>query len=92
MTEMICKYLRISRGLCLFFVFFSTGCEQKWINPFEEDATIDPCDPTSSVYTGNRHFIERDFLKDDGTLNYRKLMQARDVGNSSCDPLHRKGH
>ena len=52
-----------------------------------EETPIDPCDPTSSTYDGYVHFIERDFLTEDGTLDYRKWFEASRAESSDCDPL-----
>lgn len=63
------------------------SCGGEIPNPFAKPSPIDPCDPTSSVYEGEKHYIERDFVKEDGTLDMERWFEAKSVQSSPCDPL-----
>ena len=63
------------------------GCKELGYDPFIKPTAIDPCDPVSNVYEGERHFIERSYIRDDGTIDYRKLFAAKDIQSSACDPV-----
>ena len=69
-----------------FLVCFS-ACREFEQAFMAEDTEIDPCDPTSSTYHGYAHFIERDFLSEDGTLDYEKWFEKRYPGASACNPI-----
>ncbi|MCB1175038.1 MAG: hypothetical protein KDK39_15805 [Leptospiraceae bacterium] len=66
------------------------GCSDLF-KPFQQMSAIDPCDPGSSVYQASSHYFERDFLKHDGSLDYKKLMRLQDPQSSPCDPLYNPG-
>lgn len=50
----------------------------------------DPCDTGVNVYRGDTHFIERDFLLEDGTIDYQKWISITDPALSPCDPLNNR--
>lgn len=54
-----------------------------------QESRIDPCDPASNLYEGDKHYIERDFVNEDGILDYSKWFEVLDVRSSHCDPLKR---
>ena len=56
---------------------------------FEKPSELNPCDPVSNIYDGGKHYIERDFVKEDGTMDFNKWFEARKVQSSPCDPLHK---
>lgn len=53
--------------------------------PVEE---FHPCDPMLNYYENNKHFFYQEYLKDDGTFDYKKLLESqKDLQKSPCDPL-----
>ncbi|MBX7058703.1 MAG: hypothetical protein K1X75_11615 [Leptospirales bacterium] len=49
----------------------------------------DPCDAGVNVYDDNTHFFERDFVTDQGRVNYQRWFEIKDDPRTSpCDPLH----
>lgn len=57
---------------------------------FGEEPTLDPCDPVANYYQADgAHYIERDFVKDDGTLDYQRYFDSQKAGASPCDPLRK---
>ena len=71
--------------------FLLAGCEL--IKPLMEETTeMNPCDPVANLYEGGHHYIERDYVKEDGTLDFNRWFKSRKVESSPCDPLkNRKG-
>lgn len=65
-------------------------CPRELPNPFEKTTPADPCDPLSNVYKGEKHYIDRQFVKDDGTLDYGAMFKSDRVQSSPCDPLNKK--
>ncbi len=63
------------------------SCEELKSYFFSAPTPIDPCDPVSNMYEGRKHYIDRRFVKEDGTLDYDLWFQAREVQYSECDPL-----
>lgn len=63
------------------------GCKEFEQLFLAQDEPMKPCDPTYSTYHGYVHFIERDFLTRDQTLDYRKWFESNQVEASQCDPL-----
>ena len=52
------------------------------------EPTMDPCDPAHNYYEGDRHYIGRDYVQEDGTLNQEKMLDALRPGYGGCaDPL-----
>ncbi|MEQ8349982.1 MAG: hypothetical protein RH862_00760 [Leptospiraceae bacterium] len=63
-------------------VLSMTSCH--WI--FGEP-TMDPCDPAHNYYEGDRHYISRDYVQEDGTLDRHKMLDAMKPGHGRCaDP------
>ncbi len=53
--------------------------------PIEE---FHPCDPVLNYYENNKHFFYKEYLKDDGTIDYKKLLESQKrLDQSPCDPL-----
>ena len=57
------------------------------INPFYEVEEIQDCDPVKNYFYNGQHYIERDYVKEDGTLDYKKYYESRRIQASECDPL-----
>ncbi len=75
----------------LLLSLFSTSCTWKDVpNIFAEQIPPDPCDATNSAYLGDKHFLDRRFLKDDGTLDRKALRKTLDPASSPCDPLQQE--
>lgn len=54
--------------------------------PVEE---FHPCDPMYNYYENNKHFFYKEYLKDDGTIDYKKLLESqKNLDKSACDPLN----
>ncbi|MCB1139957.1 MAG: hypothetical protein KDK23_14445 [Leptospiraceae bacterium] len=74
-----------SGGLALFLITLAAlpSCELIFGEP-----TMDPCDPAHNYYEGDRHYIGRDYVQEDGTLNQEKMLDALRPGYGGCaDPL-----
>lgn len=65
-----------------------TGCNDLSIPFFHRTVPPEPCDPASSLYQGDNHYIDREMLDEEGQVDYRKLFQAVRPESSPCDPLH----
>jgi hypothetical protein len=66
----------------------NAGCEEIYRFAFQSMGEPDPCDAGVNVYRGRTHFIERDFLREDGTIDYEKWVRITDPSLSPCDPLN----
>lgn len=66
-------------GAIAFPLFLLAGC-----GFFNEPKDIDPCDPVKNYYDGKTHYIERDFVKEDGTLDYDLMFEKLDPEASPC--------
>ncbi|MEQ9365716.1 MAG: hypothetical protein RIF32_15840 [Leptospirales bacterium] len=73
--------------LCLQLLVFG-GCREIYGFLFYSMGEPDPCDTGVNVYRGDTHFIERDFLLEDGTIDYEKWVSITDPALSPCDPLN----
>ena len=73
--------------LCL-ALLVNTGCREIYDYLFHSLSEPDPCDVGVNVYRGDTHFIERDFLREDGTIDYDKWVRITDPSLSPCDPLN----
>ena len=51
------------------------------------ESKIDPCDPAANVYMDGEHYIDRDFLNNDGQIDQRVWFEKSRPENSVCDPL-----
>ncbi len=81
---------RAARAVAVFTaVITGSGCDVI-SNPFAPLEEIDPCDPAANTYSDKKHFIERDYLDEDGRIDYRKMFKNLDKRSSPCDPLHGK--
>ncbi|MDW7975551.1 MAG: hypothetical protein RMI35_03255 [Leptospiraceae bacterium] len=50
-----------------------------------------PCDPFLSYYEHGDHYFSKEFVKEDGTIDYEKLLKyQREVHRSKCDPLNKQ--
>lgn len=84
---------RLARiGLVLLLALTLPGCHRIKALFVKEDLALDPCDPISNHYEGDRHFIERDFVTNDRNIDYRKMFEADKVYNSPCDPIRGRIH
>ncbi len=45
------------------------------------------CDPTSSLYIKDQHYISRDYVTEDGTVDYARWFESRKAQSSPCDPI-----
>tara|TARA_Y100001937_G_scaffold128452_3_gene205160 strand:+ start:429457 stop:429942 length:486 start_codon:yes stop_codon:yes gene_type:complete len=51
------------------------------------EPSMDPCDPAHNYYEGDRHYISRDYVQEDGTLDQQKMLEALRPGYGDCaDP------
>lgn len=58
--------------------------------PIEEFHT---CDPFFNYYENKKHFFSEEFLTDEGTINYFKLIESqKKLEKSPCDPLNKLSH
>jgi hypothetical protein len=51
---------------------------------FNEPSEIDPCDPIKNYYDGKTHYIEREFVREDGTLDYDLMFEKLKPESSPC--------
>jgi hypothetical protein len=64
-----------------------TSCEAIK-NALKPEPTIDPCDPAANLYDKEgKHYVDRDFLRDDGTLDYKRYFRMQASRETPCDPL-----
>ncbi len=75
--------------LCL-QLSLGAGCREIYGLIFHSMGEPDPCDAGVNVYRGDTHFIERDFLLEDGTIDYQKWVSITDPALSPCDPLNNR--
>jgi hypothetical protein len=52
------------------------------------DKEIDKCNPIADYYEKGAHYIRRDLLTDDGTIDYKKLLEDTKPENSECYPAN----
>ena len=52
-----------------------------------KEGKFDPCDPAYNYYEGDQHFIHDEMIRDDGTIDYDKILKSLDPDYSRCDPL-----
>jgi len=79
MRSLISLILALPLGGVLFF----QACSKTKVE-------VDPCDPAGNVYINDRHYLDRDYVNEDGTLNYRKYFDNRGIQASPCDPLNKR--
>ena len=70
-------------GLLTLLVFFFIGCEEKHVI---ED--VEECDTMESYYEGGEHYINRNFITEEGTLDYNKHFEKSESKNSKCNPVN----
>lgn len=91
MNKKLAKYQKLHFMTVFLVWILGSSCEQEYqrfIQPFFAGQTeIDPCDPAANFYDGRTHYIERDMIRDDGTLDYDRVIRASDPAESDCDPL-----
>lgn len=57
-------------------------------NPFTPKMSeISPCDPIGNLYVGDQHYIERDYVTEEGRIDYKKYFRDRKIESSPCDPV-----
>lgn len=76
------KGTRIQTGL-LVFVLALPACS--WFGPAELPPPS-PCDPVANIYSDGQHFISRDYVTEDGTMDYARWFESRRIQASPCDP------
>jgi len=64
--------------------------ELKTIKSFFETPVIDPCDPQVNLYINDKHYIDREYLKEDGRIDYQKWFENMSPESSDCNPVHKK--
>lgn len=91
---MLIRHVSIIRFLSLGIIgLFLIGCDNaslSSLNPFRSKPTVDPCDPATNLYDDGKHFLERDYLTEEGTIDYKKLLEMNEIQKSPCDPLQKK--
>lgn len=60
----------------------SIGCK------FGHVEDIEDCNPIADYYERGAHYIRRDLVRDDGTLDYKKLLEDSKPQNSECYPAN----
>jgi hypothetical protein len=53
---------------------------------FPPPSEIKECDTMGNYYEDGEHYINREFLKDDGTLDYKKQFEMSKQQNHDCYP------
>lgn len=51
-----------------------------------ENQDIQDCDKIFNYYEDGTHYIRRDLVKDDGVLDYDKLLEDSKIKRSDCYP------
>ena len=69
--------------LLILFLFLFMGCEEKHII---ED--VEECDTMESYYEGGEHYINREFVTEEGILDYQKQFEKSKSKNSKCNPVN----
>ena len=69
-----------------------TACDHpmkyfRFLPGLEEEVKIDPCDPATNVYLDGQHYIDSDYLNEDGQIDYKMWFEKSRPENSNCDPL-----
>ncbi|TGN20334.1 hypothetical protein [Leptospira idonii] len=72
--------LRLLILLFLAFSHLAFGCKRG----YSED--IQDCNPIADYYDKGTHYIRRDLVQDDGTLDYKKLLEDTKPQASECYP------
>lgn len=55
---------------------------------YNED--IQDCNPVADYYEQGNHYIRRDLVKDDNTLDYKKLLEETKPQTSECYPTNKE--
>ncbi len=69
------------RILILFALISVASCKKK------ESTDINDCDSIGNYYEDKTHFIKREFVTDDGVIDYKKLMEKYKGRDTVCNPL-----
>jgi hypothetical protein len=72
--------MKYPRFLILIITLF-IGCEEKHVI---ED--VEECDTMGSYYEGGEHYISREFMTEEGILDYNKQFEKSKFQNSKCNP------
>jgi len=67
--------------LLLLLTLLFIGCEEKHVI---ED--VEECDEMGSYYEGGEHYISREFITEEGVMDYKKQFDKSQIQNSKCYP------
>lgn len=63
-------------------VFFSLDCKNRQVQDIED------CNPIADYYEKGVHYIRRDLVTDDNTIDYKKLFDGTRREASECFPTN----
>lgn len=66
---------------CIVIFFFN--CKE---SKYSDD--IEDCNAIGDYYDNGTHYIRRDLVTDDGTIDYKKLLEDTKPTNSECYPAN----
>lgn len=67
--------------LFLVFLILFSNCKKKQI------VEVNDCDTIGNYYENKEHYIKREFVTDDGEIDYKKLFQKYKGSETICNPL-----
>lgn len=53
----------------------------------EKGPPFNPCDPYYDYYENGKHFAQDTMIREDGTIDYRRIFKGLDPDYTRCDPL-----
>lgn len=72
---------------CLIAVILPSSCKRLrgWFA--EKGPPFNPCDPYYDYYENGKHFTHDRMIREDGTIDYRRIFKGLDPEYTRCDPL-----
>lgn len=70
------------RRLLFLIIVLFIGCEEKHVI---ED--VEECDTMGSYYENGEHYIDRQFVTEEGVMDYKKQFDKSEIKNSKCNPV-----
>jgi hypothetical protein len=67
--------------LLILCVLLIADCKRK-----NYTADVDDCDTMGNYYEDGEHYINRDFISDEGALDYNKTFEKFKFENANCHP------
>lgn len=73
--------------LCVSALALPSSCKRLRGLFAEKGPPFNPCDPYYDYYENGKHFAHDTMIREDGTIDYRRIFKGLDPEYTRCDPL-----